>query len=284
MPEVADGIDWNCDGVISTGAVRTNINGDGGDIFKDGVSTNTLDAREEWSRLPFQAGAGCFLIKDDDDRISAAYIDAVGGAGCTFSAAAGAGAGSGTIPRSAADAEWPAYTSPIPKEPHGETVASPPVLPGMDQCNGLDDDGDRAVDEGCADRDKDRVVDAIDTCPLSYNPDQIDAVGNLLGDACRSPQVKGLTAKTLGDGAVALSWSADSADVLGFAVYRAQAGGDLVLLGGYPTTTETTYVDKLGGASRYCVRAINRLGDETGEQCVKLGGAEKRVWLPLVLR
>ncbi len=284
LPAIADGVDWDCDGVISTGAVQANINGDGGDIFKDGVSTNALVAREEWSKLPFQAGAGCFLIKDDNEHISDAYIAAVGGAGCTFGGATGAGDDAAAIPLNAAGDPAPAYTSPVPTDPHEDTFTLPPVLVGTEQCNGLDDDGDRLVDEGCADRDKDQVADAIDNCPLTWNPDQIDAMGNLLGDACRTPQVTGLSAKALGDGAVALSWRADSADVLGFAVYRAKAGGDLALLGGYPTTTGTSFVDKSGGSLRYCVRAINRLGDETGEQCVQLGGAEKRVWLPLVLR
>lgn len=284
LPAVADGVDWDCDGVISTGTVQANINGDGGDIFKDGVSTNTLVAKEEWSKLPFQAGAGCFLIKDDNEHISDAYIAAVGGAGCTFGEATGSGGEATAIPLNAAGDPAPAYTSPVPTDPHEDTFTLPPVLIGTEQCNGLDDDGDRLVDEGCADRDKDQVADAIDNCPLTWNPDQVDAMGNLLGDACRTPQVRGLSAKALGDGAVALSWSADSADVLGFAVCRAKAGGDLVLLGGYPTTTGTSYVDKFGGSLRYCVWAINRLGDEAGEQCVQLGGAEKRVWLPLVLR
>jgi hypothetical protein len=38
----------------------------------------------------------------------------------------------------------------------------------------------------CTDVDADGVQDGIDNCPTVYNPDQLDANGNGIGDACES--------------------------------------------------------------------------------------------------
>ncbi|GMV41964.1 MAG: hypothetical protein AMXMBFR64_36800 [Myxococcales bacterium] len=66
-----------------------------------------------------------------------------------------------------------------------------------EQCNGVDDDCDGAVDDGfpdtdqdgladCVDPDDDNdgVPDAADNCPLMPNPDQLNTDGDALGDAC----------------------------------------------------------------------------------------------------
>ena len=66
-----------------------------------------------------------------------------------------------------------------------------------EECNGLDDDCDGAVDEdftdtdgdtlaNCIDPDDDNdgILDDVDNCPLTVNPGQGDVDGNGLGDAC----------------------------------------------------------------------------------------------------
>ncbi|HWL32356.1 MAG TPA: thrombospondin type 3 repeat-containing protein [Gaiellaceae bacterium] len=49
--------------------------------------------------------------------------------------------------------------------------------------NGIDDDGDGLIDEGC-DSDGDGVQDVDDNCPDTPNPGQADADGDGVGDAC----------------------------------------------------------------------------------------------------
>ncbi len=38
-----------------------------------------------------------------------------------------------------------------------------------------------------AGRDGDSIIDSVDNCPDAFNPDQADADGNFIGDACQSP-------------------------------------------------------------------------------------------------
>ena len=49
--------------------------------------------------------------------------------------------------------------------------------------NGIDDDGDGLIDEGC-DRDNDGIQDEDDNCPDTPNPSQSDVDNDGIGDAC----------------------------------------------------------------------------------------------------
>ncbi|MCB9561159.1 MAG: DUF4215 domain-containing protein [Kofleriaceae bacterium] len=72
-------------------------------------------------------------------------------------------------------------TSTCELEP-GWTCAGAPTT-----CRPICDDGVLVDDEVCDDADADHVVNGADNCPLIANPDQADADGDGVGDACEPP-------------------------------------------------------------------------------------------------
>ena len=66
----------------------------------------------------------------------------------------------------------------------GDICESPQL---EDYCDGVDNDGDGLIDEGFFDTDGDGVADCIDNCLYTFNPDQADLDGNLIGDVCEYP-------------------------------------------------------------------------------------------------
>lgn len=140
-------------------------------------------------------------------------------------------------------------------------------LPGLEVCNGVDDDSDGVIDGGCPDDDGDGIVDALDSCPKTPNADQIDSNGDRVGDACQDPRVSGLTA-VWSNGAARLEWEVSHSDILGFAVYRREADDATPgFVGmGYPTTIGASLTDATGASPhplRYTVHAVNLDGEES---------------------
>ncbi len=139
-------------------------------------------------------------------------------------------------------------------------------LPGVEQCDLADNDGDGEVDEGCADTDSDSIPDVIDNCIDISNTDQTDRDSDGLGEACQFPAVESLSASWDGDRAVNLSWSDNGIPLLGFTVYRhGLANPDAVYRGDpYPTTVTSGYADTVsfGDNFTYVVRPVNLNGVE----------------------
>ncbi|MCO4747653.1 MAG: putative metal-binding motif-containing protein, partial [Proteobacteria bacterium] len=81
------------------------------------------------------------------------------------------------------------------------------------QCDGLDDDGDGAVDEDFPDGDGDTVANCVDVCVDVSDPGQADTDGDGVGDACDiEVQCDGLDDD--GDGAVDEDFADDDGDTV----------------------------------------------------------------------
>jgi hypothetical protein len=286
LPTHAPGIDWDCDGTIEA-SVQGQINGViPGDVCdgngKDAACDRTWEAENttmpglsEWDKLP--AGRDCVLVDPakPEWQQPAAYRNLVGGPDCATTAAL------------ANDDEL--VPDDITEEE--EEIWQQIPLPNSEWCNGVDDDSDGTVDEGCADTDGDTIADALDNCPQTANNDQADRNGDHLGDACQTPTVANLALAAEGSEAVALTWEGSSADLLGYNIYR-QGPNDAgpVLLGDtFPTTTNTTWTDQLSAEEaaevQYTVRAVNLNGAEGPAATVgSLPEAVNMVYLPAILR
>jgi len=142
----------------------------------------------------------------------------------------------------------------------------PPPLPGVEQCDLSDNDGDGEIDEGCRDQDSDGMPDVIDNCKITANPDQADRDDDGLGDVCQFPTLNNLVATWDGGRTVNLLWDDDGVPLRGVVVYRygvthpsPQFRGD-----SYPTAVGSAYADAVGAGDTYTyvVRPLNLNGVE----------------------
>jgi hypothetical protein len=125
-------------------------------------------------------------------------------------------------------------------DPTGCRVCS---APGVEACNGRDDDCDGLVDEGSSgvDADGDGVAGACDNCPLVPNPSQGDVDADDIGDRCDLDD--GLVLVGF-DSNVSLSWQAEGAAP--WHVYR----GSLRVLRGTGVYTQAPGSNPI--AARFC--------------------------------
>lgn len=294
-PSHDPGIDWNCNGVIDSTPVSGSINGNGfagGTIFafngetcngrddndeddEDGYGSvdegcgwsndDTLTNPDEWHRIPsiprvhwpYSRRGQCYA-HPEPYRLAMGTVN-------------------GVEPIDGRPAGAPDVLCPEPVEDENGSglpaVLSLP-LPDTELCNGIDDDGDGDLDEHCLDSDADGTVDALDYCPQTPNPDQVDSDGDALGDACESPQAADLILSQDGD-TVSLSWKGATKDSLGFNIYRETIKEPApVLVGqGFPSTTGLEFADTPPDSKflRYTVRAVDLNGEEKGEVSAALG-------------
>ena len=286
------GIDWNCDGTIGA-QVSGNVNGDGSeDWWKPGKGGEQLTSNADWAGLPYHAGPACGLLTASDVSgvIPQDYLNRIGRPDCLISSATGpvrTGATDAVSATSTRVDAYPVDLALVAPTVYVETESHLlPPLPNLQMCTG------GPLSAGCPDSDSDGVIDAIDNCPLSVNPDQANTNHDGLGDACQSPALSNLRLAGQGGGFVTLVWNlvAPVYDTGGYNVYRIVPGEARLLIStaaGSPTTHEPTYTDPYRSALpyRYEVRPLNRLGQETqGLQINIPASPPYRTYLPVLRR
>jgi hypothetical protein len=271
-----DGIDWNCDGKIEA-SVKADINRD--DI-KDAIEYSTLAGRADWPYLPLRT-----YCPGRTDAYSAAYLLKGDSPPCNWPSPSPVGS-------------TPDQMSDIPGEewdPDPSPFDDPSWQLPYELCDGLDNDADGVIDNGCPDGDGDTITDSMDNCPLTPNPDQADVDLNWIGDVCDVPPgPPGSLAAENVAGGVRLTWAAGpEPDLTGYIVQRAPAGEELVFehLGDYPTAgaSATSFFDRTltePGRYRYRLQALNRFGHESEAAEVEVEASEvsaNQIYLPLLL-
>jgi hypothetical protein len=263
--------------------VQTNINGFSGEghVHKP-ADTWTLDetlrGRDDWARVP--SADPCL----GDTALGSGFLKAAHDPPCESKGwvpAAGAGSGRSI-------ASDPAF-------PPGEEPWT--IAPPSEYCDGADNDGDGAVDEGCLDGDGDGVVDDLDNCPGTANAQQRDGDADGVGDACAAalPAPTELDADPI-DGAVVLRWQ-PVPGARGYTIHRLDlAPGDTAdsrwrYLGeGWPATTESTWRDDPApeGPALYQLRTVSRVGRESRTPAeLRWPGTQApgtRIWLPAAIK
>ena len=293
LPVTTVGMDWDCDDLIES-SVSSPINGDSGDYTLPPTSEtcgNSIDdngngkidegcnwssdqlmyARDDWDHVP--SPKECLTLYKTKDganchRFPPEYRDAMsippeldcrpGGLPdrVCVDARSGDGTGDGSEP--------PVDSFPGPLVLENLAVTQ---LPGLEICDGEDNDGDTEIDEGCRDTDLDGIADVIDNCPRTSNTDQADRDRDGLGDACQFPSpVTNVLVLVSGNGIFA-SWTTTSQDVLGYNVYRLEATDPTPVYrgAGYPSTPTTDHAEPPNadvGVFRYSVHPVNLNGVE----------------------
>jgi hypothetical protein len=315
-----EGLDWNCDHTISDTPVSSDINYSGSAV--DTASPGQILAgNSDWSLMP--AGRDCTIGYNGGYKQPELYRNQVRGKDCNTGTIYGPlpqvpGAGyspplsdaypSGTeylgmckaesspaqpqfssftlndlgMAVGALDIQRPAMPS-LGEFPEDEPLVG--AIPNLEICDGYDNDGDGQVDEDCPDDDSDGIINTLDNCPSTPNPDQADRDFNLLGDACQFPQVTSATAVINLDGSVTITWQASTTDSLGFNLYRLESDGTPIYLGNtYPTTTALTFTDLPDPAERYTylVRPVNLMGVE-GEG-LRAATSLLPIFVPLIIK
>ncbi len=279
LPSHSPGIDWNCDGKISSGTVEENLNGDGiGDVFAAGtIDKQPLHAYRDWDVLP--AGRWCVVARNSAGYPPADYRALIRGPACPGAASANRDVvGSFSYMQN--------HNGALPSA-HGHPNADLLMeLPGLELCDGRDNDDDGTIDEDCLDSDGDGIVNDLDNCQQTANADQADLDQNYLGDACQDPRISRLSINTQTATSVKLAWDGPTTDILGYNVYRLRRDEATPTLLGerYPSSTGTSFTDTIaeGKGYRYYVRPVNLNGQEGPEVAIDVG--IRQIFLPMLVK
>ena len=160
----ASQLDWDCNGRIS-GSPQVNINGAGSNNWDvAGGGKTKLEGHDDWDTIVLPVGCGDYgmtLGFDDADLLDL-----------------------GSLRDSCP--EWDAINENLRGALERDVdLGFPPVIPFYGEaCDGVDNDENGQIDEGCSDQDADTVVDELDNCVATYNPGQEDVNNDFVGDAC----------------------------------------------------------------------------------------------------
>ena len=286
IPLNPPGIDWNCNGLIEP-SVTGSINGDGDeealptladacdgvDNDDDGytdegcpdkwVAGENLTAYADWRNLPM--GRNCVVYWDSSGNPPPEYRALIGGPSC-FSLTM-------ETSESLRLSNEQLFNTPV--------IGSSPILPDLESCDGVNNDGDDQVDEDCPDGDGDGLIDALDNCPETDNIDQADFDSDYLGEACQYPQVSNLQLFAAPPKGFHLSWDGPAADILGYNVYRLLPGEDTPRF--LARVTLLSYDDYISPPDWYWyeVRPVNLNGEEGPGVILS---TRPVIYLPLLLR
>ncbi|MDP3742111.1 MAG: thrombospondin type 3 repeat-containing protein [Candidatus Micrarchaeota archaeon] len=157
-------VDWDCDGAI-TGSPKISVNGFDGSQFNNSGPLEFMAGRSDWDKVVLKIGCGDYGLESEITDENRKRVGRLWG-NCSELTDIRASLG---------------YSGEL------DNPTLPPRYPFLGEaCDGVDNNGNRNIDEGCSDSDNDGVVDDLDNCPELTNADQRDSNNDFVGDACAS--------------------------------------------------------------------------------------------------
>ena len=264
-------IDWSCNGFANSTNLATNVNSGDDDKWQvsgTGTSRSVLVSRTDWDKLEIPITCREIGMQPDFGYLLNSFyrVRFMNNKKCPEDGGpsflpiirapririfSGDEDGSSAFDGTAFDGTAFDTTS----DPELDSPSEP--IPGTGEyCNGIDDNSNGLIDEGCLDSDSDSVPDDLDNCPLVSNPLQEDENNNFVGDACEKPAVPANVRVELSGVVRKISWDY-SGNASSFNVYLASEDGSSQSFVG--NTGEKTISDSslLGpGSYSYFVSAV----------------------------
>ncbi len=236
-------IDWSCNGFANGTNLATNVNsGDDNKWQVTGAGTrrSVLVSRTDWDKLEIpikcrdigmQPDFGYFLFSLYRQRFMNNRDCPEDGGASFFSVIIpririwgdGSEENSGSEGETGSESEG-ASSFDNPTDPELDSPSE--QMPGIGEyCNGIDDNSNGAIDEGCLDSDSDSISNDVDNCPTISNPLQEDSDNDLVGDACELPSAPSNVRVLLSPAGRTISWEY-SGNASSFNVYLSDSSGN----------------------------------------------------------